>query len=303
MIESKVTETQTAETDKRTLVVYHGNCADGFGAMWCFWREFRDDMAYMTGHYNMEATDVEIFRDRNVYLLDFSYKRPVVEAIIKVAKSVKLVDHHKSALEDLAGLEGLDFTNSTTEHSGAMLAWMLLNDKPAPIAIRLIEDRDLWRFQYPETKPFSQYLFSLPYDVKQWNGLILLLETGEQYLQSCVDEGDAIERKHMKDVKELVERLTRPMRIGGHLVTVASLPYTMASDAGNLMCQYSFNEDNGDPPVFAATYYDTDTRRVFSLRSIEGGMDVSKIASAYGGGGHKNAAGFSVPRDHELAKS
>jgi len=42
---------------------------------------------------------------------------------------------------------------------------------------------------------------------------------------------------------------------------------------------------------------------VFSLCSIEDGLDVSEIAKAYGGGGHSHTAGFQVPRDHKLAKS
>lgn len=24
----------------RPLVIYHGNCADGFSAAWCFWRKY-----------------------------------------------------------------------------------------------------------------------------------------------------------------------------------------------------------------------------------------------------------------------
>lgn len=53
--------------------------------------------------------------------------------------------------------------------------------------------------------------------------------------------------------------------------------------------------------LFAACYWDTPTGRVFSLRSTDEGMDVSVIASQYGGGGHRNAAGFRVAFDHELA--
>ena len=33
---------------------------------------------------------------------------------------------------------------------------------------------------------------------------------------------------------------------------------------------------------------------VFSLRSEEGGLDVSEIAKKFGGGGHKHSAGFKV---------
>jgi oligoribonuclease NrnB/cAMP/cGMP phosphodiesterase (DHH superfamily) len=66
-----------------------------------------------------------------------------------------------------------------------------------------------------------------------------------------------------------------------------------SSDAGNIM-------SIGQP--FAATYYDSDKHRVFSLRSATDGLDVSEIAKEFGGGGHVHAAGFKVPRSHELAK-
>jgi nanoRNase/pAp phosphatase (c-di-AMP/oligoRNAs hydrolase) len=56
----------------------------------------------------------------------------------------------------------------------------------------------------------------------------------------------------------------------------------------------------GEP--FAACYWDTPDGRFFSLRSSDAGEDVSAIAQQYGGGGHRNAAGFSVPFGHTLAR-
>jgi oligoribonuclease NrnB/cAMP/cGMP phosphodiesterase (DHH superfamily) len=284
-----------ATIPRKPLVVYHKNCADGFGAMWCFWKKFGDSYEYSPGTYTERDFDLDHYRYRDVILVDFSFKRQVVEDIIKVAKSVKLIDHHKSALEDLAGLEGLDFTISTVEHSGAMLAWMYLNPGiEAPWAITLIEDRDLWKFKHEASKDFSQYLFSLEYDINIWDRAIKQADEPETFFSMC-KEGAAIERKHLKDVNEL-KKYARWMIIGGYTVPVMNVPYMMASDAGNQLCK-----DYPDLP-FAATYYDSDTGRHFSLRSIELGADVSKIAFEYSGGGHKHASGFKVPRDHELAR-
>ena len=280
---------------RKPLVVYHKSCSDGFGAMWCFWQKFGDSYEYTPGSYAEGHFDLDSFRDRDVVLVDFSYKRSVVAEIIEVAKSVKIIDHHKSALEDLEGLEGLDFCNSTIEHSGAMLAWMYLNPGvEAPWVIQLIEDRDLWRFKHAVTKDFSQYLFSLDYDINVWDQVIQEAEEPNTFFSMC-KEGAAIERKHLKDINEL-KKYTRWMTIGGFIVPVMNVSYMMASDAGNQLCK-----ENPDVP-FAATYYDSDKGRHFSLRSIELGADVSKIAFMYGGGGHLHASGFNVTRDHELAK-
>jgi hypothetical protein len=99
-------------------------------------------------------------------------------------------------------------------------------------------------------------------------------------------DGEAILRKHMKDVKELLKATTRFMYIGGHYIPLANLPYTMCSDAVNILAQ----ENDG----IGATYFDTPEGRKFSLRSI-GDIDVSKMAEKYGGGGHRNASGFQMP--------
>jgi hypothetical protein len=65
----------------------------------------------------------------------------------------------------------------------------------------------------------------------------------------------------------------------------------MASDAGHALCG---GDARGTTPPFAGIYYDRPGVRTFSLRSL-GNFDVSTIASRYGGGGHKNAAGFTKP--------
>lgn len=58
-----------------------------------------------------------------------------------------------------------------------------------------------------------------------------------------------------------------------------------ASDIGNMLAI-------GKP--FSATYQETREYRKYSLRSEKGGVDVSRIAAEFGGGGHENAAGFKI---------
>lgn len=272
----------------RPLVIYHANCADGFSAAWCFWRKYGARADYVPGVYQTPPPPV---RGRDVCLVDFSYKRAVVEAMIHEARSVTLIDHHKSALEDLKDLPGLaQFTD--IERSGATLAWdFLFPDEPRPPLLDHIEDRDLWRFMLPGTREIQAAVFSFGYSFRKWDELMALDEDG---LARLAIEGAAIERKHHKDVAELLAVCQRRMVIAGHDVPVASLPYTLVSDAAHAMAE-------GEP--FAACYWDTAAGRTFGLRSNGDGLDVSGVAQLYGGGGHKHAAGFSVPRDHELARS
>lgn len=274
--------------------IYHGNCADGFGAAWVVRKFFGPDQVdFHAGFYGAEPPDVT---DRDVIMVDFSFKRPVLDAMRTKARSILILDHHKTAAEDLHGLPAPDDQYMRENmgisalfdmnRSGAGLAWdFFFPNEKRPALIDTIEDRDLWRFNLAHTREVQANVFSYPYDFHTWD---YLMARGKDHMgiQDMAQEGSAIERKHHKDVAELVEASKRRMVIGGYSVPVANLPYTLSSDAGHLMC-------NGE--LFAACYMDTPRGRVFSLRSSDAGADVSEIAKRYGGGGHRNAAGFQMP--------
>jgi oligoribonuclease NrnB/cAMP/cGMP phosphodiesterase (DHH superfamily) len=268
------------------LCIYHSNCADGFGAAWVFSRYADRTFNFHAGVYQDTPPDVT---GRDVYLVDFSYKRDVVEDILTKAGKVVLIDHHKTAIEDLAPLIESKRIESlvSLEHSGAVLAWQYWEPKATtmPQLLHHIEDRDLWRFALARTREIQANVFSYPYDFGVWDEL---MKTDPQKL---AEQGEAIERKHHKDISELIKVVTREFVIGGFRVPVANLPYTLTSDAGHELAK-------GQP--FAGCYWDTPNGRVFSLRSVDEGMDVAEIAKQYGGGGHKHASGFRVPYGHPL---
>ena len=301
------------------IVIYHAGCVDGFAAAWCFHKmskETKDSWGY-TYHPGVYGEIPPDCTDRMVYLVDFSYKREVIVDMLNSGATIWLIDHHKTALEDLAGLEKeyFGFRGYTDlSRSGAMLAWDFLNNiefddageierevklgdieyTEPPTTLAAIQDRDLWKFLLPHTKEINAALFSYEFDFEIWDKL--MSPEPAEFLRLCND-GIAIGRKHRKDIGTLLPLVQRMVAIGGNCVPVANMPHMYASDAGNIMAR-EFNKGNS----FAATYFDTATQRTFSLRSTVEGKDVSLIAKQYGGGGHKNAAGFSVPRNHPLAQ-
>lgn len=273
---------------EKPLVIYHGNCADGFGAAWVFKTRAKFECEFLAGVYQTPPPDVT---GRAVYLVDFSYKRETVEKMLEQSLGITLIDHHKTAIEDLDPLIKNCSIEAYTDmdKSGATLAWEYLHDGNRihmPKLLEHIEDRDLWKFLLPKTREIQANIFSHPYDFDVWSKL---METDPAVLAI---EGAAIERKHHKDIAELLAVCKRRITIAGYTVWGASLPYTLTSDAGHAMAV-------GEP--FAVCYWDTPETRVFSLRSTEEGIDVSEIAKKFGGGGHKHAAGFSVSRNHPLA--
>lgn len=263
----------------KNLCIYHGNCADGFGAAWAVRHALGDDVEFHAGHYGHEAPEVT---GRDVIMVDFSYKRDVLVKMAMAANSVTILDHHKSAESDLVDLPGNVTAIFDMNRSGAMMAWEYFNKGEAPWLVKHIEDRDLWRFKLAGTKEIQAAVFSYPYDFEVWDQLM----TRETW--ALEEEGSAILRKHMKDVNELIKVAAHRTTIAGYDVPVMNAPYFYSSEAGNIMSE-------GEP--FAACYYENAKGRVYSLRSKENGVDVSVIASLFGGGGHKNAAGFRIDFD------
>jgi hypothetical protein len=60
----------------KTICIYHGNCADGFGSAWVVRRWAKeegvlDDFEFFPATYQKAPPDVE---GKNVVMVDFSYK-------------------------------------------------------------------------------------------------------------------------------------------------------------------------------------------------------------------------------------
>lgn len=282
------------------LVIYHGNCADGFTAAWLFNRWYGEQHPRIDGNmpgkwivdhhpgvYGRPPPDVT---GRDVYILDFSYKRAVMQVICDEALSVTMIDHHISAIKDLEGFTHprLKAVLDDSRCGSWLTSKYLWPDREPDRMIELVDDRDRWVFQYKNTRAFHASLFSRPYAIGEWNAV-------NNNIAEAIFEGAAIDRKHMKDIGELLDVCTMMRGIAGQSVPVANLPYTLASDACHILL-----ERNPDAPFSACWYMRADSKAVFSLRSREGGTDVSEIAMKYGGGGHKTASGFAVDLDDPL---
>lgn len=260
------------------ICFYHKNCLDGLAAAWVAKQYFdarkEAGVQYVACDYG-DPVPTEL-KDHTIYLLDFSFKRAETEALM-ADNIVVVLDHHESAAKELEGLFEIDQTRS-----GVMLAWehfMGTNSTP-PIQLNYIEDRDLWNFKLKHTKSFVAGAFSYP----------LTLESFEKFMQLDVSQvvmtGQALSRKQQTDVAVIVNNARR-MKLDGFDVPVVNGNHLFASDVGAIL--------SVDEP-FAVIYEDLVDSRKFSLRSQKvGGEDVSVIAERWGGGGHKNAASFSIP--------
>lgn len=266
---------------KPVLCIYHRDCLDGVGAAWVVWRHFKNlgiEIELVAAAYNNKLPNVD---GKMVYVVDFSYPRNVMLELLERAHDVVVLDHHTTAKKNLEGLFVID-----ESHSGAMLAWKYFNHTPPPEGLLYVEDRDLWKFKYPNTNYWVTAAFSYPFNVEQFDAL---MNTDPLDL---VAEGRILLRKHEQDT-DRVSMNARMMKCMGYDVPVVNANIFFASDLGHILSK--------DYP-FALVYMDLPKGRKYSIRSQKGRTDVSKIAEYFGGGGHADASGFTIRYDDKRFK-
>lgn len=257
------------------LVIYHGpECPDGFCAALAAWLRYGDAAEYVPAQYGEPPPEV---RGRCVDVLDFSYSRRMLKAMNELAETLLVLDHHKTAEAELAGLPYCRFHS---DRSGAMMAWEHYHpDKEPPRLFQYVQDRDLWRWALPKSREVSAAIASYPKRFNIWAEWLALSD--DEWWSKFAADGEAILRYQEMVVAQHVARATET-EMGGHKIPMVNATLLQSEIAGKLA--------EGRP--FGAVWF-TDGRKIWSLRSRDDGVDVSVIAAQFGGGGHKNSAGFS----------
>lgn len=261
----------------KDLVLYHKNCTDGHCAAWVT-RKVLPNAVFMPVSHGQEPPDV---KGKDVYILDFAYKRKTLLEMQKRAKSLVVIDHHKTAAADL---EGLSFCVFDMSKSGATLAWEYFKKRlkgEMPWLVSYTEDRDLWKFDLPLSKEINAALDSYPFDFRMWDALERLYPSSNILNSPLVTEGRSILRFQDRLIDTILQH-ARTAELGGIKVKAANT--SCIFEAANRLAQ--------DAPVGVTWYLREDGMYVYSLRSTDEGMDVSELAGRFGGGGHPHSAGF-----------
>ena len=281
------------------LIIYHDNCADGFGAAWAAYKKFGADGAeYLPMNYNDPRVKLEDNKlnfpvniaGRDVYILDFSFSPDIIDAMLRYANSLTWIDHHKTAFEafnfnatDPVYLYDPELNLEIVldpNKAGCVLAWEHFHPSTeVPALLKYIEDRDLWRWQYTSTRALATGLRSKPFSFEWFN-------TASENLTAVVAKGEAMNELFDQQLADITKKHMVVM-INGHLGRAVNCTPQFSSEAGHILAKES--------GTFGMTWcVGSDGMVNVSLRSVDN-YDVSAIAKAFGGGGHKNAASLKLP--------
>jgi len=306
------------------LIIYHGGCPDGTAGAWCFWQALNyDNSKFYPGRFNENPPDVT---GKRVLFIDFSYPLDVTREMLKSAKFIRVLDHHKTALR-LQEITDSHFSLCLDMHrSGAQLAWDeiyttylnvyiaannqqtslgssynplncnnvdIYNKSGRPWFIDDIADRDLWLWTIPDSKYSTRAMFGLGY-YESFENFNKLTGLSRDYF---VINGKLLaaddERSYSDITRKAVDcyavSLVNPET--KWKVRVVECDHTKASDVGNKLVSDGLCD-------FAVMFRYEILRDEWciSLRAnVNSNIDLTEIVKHFGnGGGHPKASGFTI---------
>ena len=251
--------------------------------------------------YGEDFPWADIKEDERVYMVDFSLQPFSDMYRLNALADLVWVDHHVTAINDyqahlrIGGKEiagRISKTNDPFNFAGCELTWRMFNwDTPyVPEAVALLGKYDVWDHEDKRVVPFQygmrQHANTHPSNNKLWfkffEGSNILL------IDLITDTGKIVLSYQAKEDAKACAKCAFEVTWGG-------LTY--------IVCNNPRNSSNVFDSVWDPKRHDA--MMVFCLSSkgpwnvslySEGDVDVGKVAKAQGGGGHKNAAGFSCTK-------
>lgn len=289
------------ENDMRSedcVIIYHANCIDGFCSYF-----IAEKFLKCPGHawnYGQEPPPTELIKGKDVFILDFSFKRNQIIDMMMHARRVTILDHHDTAEKELKGLAeqvgvGLEIIFDQSK-SGAKLTWDYFRQPEQTMIsmywsavddlVNYVQDRDLWKWQLPESREFGAFLRSFPMTVESWDQMLQ-----DWDLRSYCTIGKAMNQQLHTQI-QLNKQFATTVNIQDEIIPIVNCCNNISELVGELAAS--------SPGKVAIGYFiDSTGMARCSARSVGGDPvgdgKAQRLAGWFGGGGHPNAAGFKLP--------
>ena len=270
-------------TEKKKYVLYHADCMDGYAAAWAAWKAFGNTARYTAVRHHEPLPKIP--DDIELYILDFCYPFEILVSTAKRVNKIVVLDHHISAQKSYQTYLNHSTIPNNMEvkfvqnHSGCIITWNYFQgDIEAPKLLQHIEDHDIWLHQLPKTEAICKALYlRLPVNFAAFEKI---------KLHTLQREGAILVKQQKLNITRLL-KTRHTVTLNGIPGLAVNAPPVFTSDLGHELAKIS--------GTYGLIYYYHGKRQHYEcgLRSINE-FDVSELAIEFGGGGHKNAAGFTL---------
>ncbi len=268
------------------LVVYHKDCVDGTAAAAVALRKFPEARLYPLSHSASEAEFAPILEadpsSTIIYTVDCAIG---ITVFLEAGFQVVTIDHHigiKDELDELAKRFDRFILCFSNEHSGATLTWSyLFPDTPIPHLLALVEDGDLWQWQFGDETKYAHTFLSL-----FRNDPTKMLELIFGPMSDVLSKGEIMSQYVDSQIAEQLRMPLLTLRIGSEQVIAAnvtihesSVGNALAAAHGQAIALFTIKGD-----VVRFSFRSTPPQRPTAL----------DLATRLGGGGHVHTAGAQV---------
>lgn len=293
------------DIQKYYICFYHHPCSDGMASNWVV-NKYCDTVESigMKPQFNIDSGMMGLCKDINIICVDIIPSKDSLQKLDGHCKTLTILDHHKTNKEIL---EELNWEKSQLikvfdmERAGCQITWDYLFPKiERPWFIDYIGDRDLWKWELPDSKEINTGMFEM-----KINSIDKFNELYQMKKNDIYPKMKSIGEEKIKMNNKIIEKCIR-MSVYCHLllpngnkllVILGNPPTDLRSDYGNqsLLGEPNFNYEKIN--VSASWHLDFYSQEWWiSLRSLTPNNDVSAIAKQFGGGGHPCASGFTIKR-------
>ena len=326
---------------RKVYVVYHKDCMDGLAAaavlfevertLWLNWVHTKISFEYVPLQYGKNTDFLLGNKNDLVIFVDFSLEYERMKAIVDRVAGLIVIDHHKTAIEDMVRINSENVNARyiyDVEQCGASLTQLAFKsffdtypnvcehqeyqDKEREKFYAYIRDRDLWLWELPDSKEFSEGLIYKTYEMKndprKFNSFIweyiskvkykdpggtsteIIIQEENLLHKEIIELGKILLLETERKVQSIIKKISKcnkcNIEVNGVKFKIISASDNV-SELGNAICQEFHTQ--------AMVYFIVDNEKVVvSMRSMAHLEDVSVVAKSFGGGGHRNACAFEI---------
>lgn len=304
----------------KKIICYHHNDHDGIVAAAVvaeYWRGSKDvelDFRMVDYSCDLRLDDINERDIHEIFFLDYSFSGTKnYESLINLYERFKAagkgervywIDHHKSSINlDIPGISG--YRNS--KYCGAVLTWLYFNASGVtsrsvidrdmelskvphfPVFLKYIDDYDCWKKQFPETNDIHYGFNTIdPLDPVFHTLLGNDNEKALDLIKQYEMVGNGVQR-----YLEFENKNYHVDMYGFEVCFCGHKAFALNRKGNSLM----FGDLVDKYDIVIPFYYNGSTRLWnYSLFTKRDDLDVEELAARFGGGGHKQAAGFQTDK-------
>ena len=302
----------------KKIICYHHNDHDGIVAaavLADYYKRVESsiplDFRMVDYSCDLELEDIDADEVQEVFFLDYSFSGAKnYENLIKLHERFKMegkgsniywIDHHKSSIDkDIPEISGY----RSNRYCGAVLTWLFLNTSNVnfqeviehsvklpefPVFLKYIDDYDCWKKQFPETNDIHYGFNAIdPLDPVFHTLLGNDNEKALGLIKQYEMVGNGVQR-----YLEFENKNYHVDMYGFEVCFCGHKAFALNRKGNSLM----FGDLVDKYDIVIPFYYNGSTRLWnYSLFTKRDDLDVEELAARFGGGGHKQAAGFQTDK-------